>query len=76
MRAAFKTAAPFCRCRACCNGLTALPCCNADRATRKKGVTERTNTGIFNKEIASKGEEMKNGDSMVLCFWTSSYNFS
>ena len=41
-------AARFCL-RACCKGLTVLPCCSTDRADRKKGVTDRAKTAIFCK---------------------------
>lgn len=54
MRAAF-TRAPFCDRRACCKGLTALPCCKANRAVRRKGVTDRTKAGMFKmKDLSSK----------------------
>jgi hypothetical protein len=59
VRAAFKTIAPFFRRRACCKGLTELPCCRADRAVRRKGVTVRANAGMINElmQIKKRGEK-------------------
>ena len=67
VRAAFSTAAPFGRQRACCKGLTELPCKRADRAVRKKGVTVRTNAGMINELMEiRKGGERKQMVSLVL----------
>lgn len=60
--AAFNTEAPPSRRRrACCSGLTELPCCSADLAVRRKGVSVRENAGIIMCVGEKEREEMRMG---------------
>lgn len=67
--AAFSTEAPpFWRHKACCRGLTALPCCSADRAVRRKGATVRTNAGImiWKRKIEGERRGRRDGECMMV----------